>query len=196
DDKGTTLADSGALDSSGDERSTEQAEARINEYLTAQQPRNTPQVPEGTTQTPSETGKNKRTVESAESEDRDLKPNDRVHAVDRDAYDFGTLEQVTKYRYLLERTLERALKDHGQCLQVTGSLFSAVFPAWVTQTLVSKEAFKDLDRMVELLKETMMGFPAILSRLKMNGSEVTEWTVRVIGEEMVWTFYNRTDPNQ
>ncbi|XP_049512144.1 uncharacterized protein LOC125940251 isoform X2 [Dermacentor silvarum] len=93
------------------------------------------------------------------------------------------LAQVMKYRYLLERALERTLRDYGPCLRVTGSLTSARFTAWVTQTLVATEAIEELGRMVESLKEAMISHPAILPELNMSDSDVAKWTVHVIGSE-------------
>ncbi|XP_065283276.1 uncharacterized protein [Dermacentor albipictus] len=93
------------------------------------------------------------------------------------------LAQVMKYRYLLERTLERTLKDHGQCLHVTGSLTSASFTAWVTQTLVPTGAIEDLGHMVKGLKEAMVSRPAPVPELNVSDSDVAKWTVHVIGSE-------------
>ncbi|KAL1437596.1 hypothetical protein MTO96_048804 [Rhipicephalus appendiculatus] len=93
------------------------------------------------------------------------------------------LAQVMKYRYLLERPLESTLKDHAWCLRVTATLASALFPTWVTQTLIATDAIQDLGRMMEDLRETMIHQPDIFPELNISASEIIKWTVHVIGSE-------------
>ncbi|XP_075726387.1 uncharacterized protein LOC142768308 [Rhipicephalus microplus] len=93
------------------------------------------------------------------------------------------LAQVMKYRYLLERPLERTLKDHAWCLHETAVLSSTFFPTWVTKTLVAPDAIQDLGRMMEGLREAMVREPDTLPELNISASEATKWTVYVIGSE-------------
>ncbi|KAL3212953.1 hypothetical protein MRX96_035776 [Rhipicephalus microplus] len=86
-----------------------------------------------------------------------------------------------KYRYLLERPLERTLKDHAWCLHETAVLSSTFFPTWVTKTLVAPDAIQDLGRMMEGLREAMIREPDTLPELNISASEATKWTVYVIG---------------